>query len=199
YLGDPRLAENYSADIPMEQSTSLFIKDLPADVTIPQILGAIRKTGKVYSLFLNPPTPPHTGSAAKLCFFTREAAATFFGNTRGGFLVNGHMATVIWNRVLLAEHVGPQYDEASRVVIVQGPKDLVNAETIADIIAKEIRLYDLVLVIETDYTLVTSKGYWELEVHFGSFRAQGHSAFIVLNRALGEKGVKVSYGPDPCA
>lgn len=58
YRGDPRLRENYSAAIPPNQSTSLFIKDLPSDITVVQILDRIRSTGKVYSLHINPPVPP---------------------------------------------------------------------------------------------------------------------------------------------
>lgn len=40
YRGDPRLRENYSAAIPPNQSTSLVIKDLPANTTIPRIMKA---------------------------------------------------------------------------------------------------------------------------------------------------------------
>ncbi|KAK0738113.1 hypothetical protein B0T18DRAFT_394462 [Schizothecium vesticola] len=96
YRGDPRLVENYSAAISPDQSTSLFIKNLPVGTTITKILAHIRATGKVFSLYLNPPTPPHHGCAAKICFFTREVAATFYHNTRSGFLIDGHCATVVW-------------------------------------------------------------------------------------------------------
>lgn len=108
-----------------------------------------------------------------------------------------HRATVVWNRVLVAEHVGGRWDEASRVVIVRGPRELVSMAAVASIVHKNIRMYDLALVCETDYTLVD--GGFEVEVHFGIFRAQAHSAYIVLNRAFHGKGVKISYGTDPCA
>lgn len=55
-----------------EESTSHFIKNLPAETAIPKILGSIRATGTVSSLHLNlpeSPTPPHTGCAAKIAFF----------------------------------------------------------------------------------------------------------------------------------
>jgi hypothetical protein len=198
YRGDPRLVENYSAAIPPDQSTSLFIKNLPADTTITKILAHIRATGKVFSLYLNLPTPPHQGCAAKICFFTREAAAKFYHNTRSGFLIDGHRATVVWNRVLVAEHVGERWDEASRVVIVRGPKGVVTTKSVADIVHREIRLYDLVMVCETDYSELVD-GFVEVEVHFGSFRAQAQSAHIVLNRALRRKRVRISYGVDSCA
>lgn len=59
YRGDSRLRDNYSAAIPPNHSTSLFIKDLPCDITVVQNLERIRSTGKVYSLHINPPVPPH--------------------------------------------------------------------------------------------------------------------------------------------
>lgn len=198
YRGDPRLRDNYSAAIPPNHSTSLFIKDLPCDITVVQILERIRSTGKVYSLPINPPVPLHYGCAAKIGFFTRKAAEKFYSYSRGGFWVGGHhRATVVWNRVLVAEHVGGRWDEASRVVIVRGNRELVSMAAVASIVHKSIRMYDLALVCETDYTLVD--GGFEVEVHFGSFRAQAHSAYFVLNRAFHGKGVKISYGTDPCA
>ena len=199
YRGDPRLKDNYSAAISPGQSTSLFIKNLLADITVAQIFAHIRSTGKVYSLHINPPTPPHYGCAAKISFFAREAAAKFYNNTRGGFSVGGHhRAIVVWNRVLVAEHVGGRWDEASRVVIVRGPREVVSRETVTNIIHREIRLYDLAMVCETVYPALVD-GFVELEMHFSSFRAQAQSAHIVLNRALRRKGVKISYGVDPCA
>lgn len=167
-----------------EESTSHFIKNLPAETAIPKILGSIRATGTVSSLHLNlpeSPTPPHTGCAAKIAFFLREAAAKFNTNTRCGFFVDGHYATVVWNRALVAEHVGSRWEEASRVIIVPGPKAVVSMNAVANIVHREIRLYDLARVYDTDITGPVH-GFAEVEVHFGSFRAQAHSAFIVLNR-----------------
>lgn len=109
-----------------------------------------------------------------------------------------HRATVIWNRVLVAEHVGGRWDEASRVAIVRGPRELVSTAAVASIVHKAIRLYNLALGCETDYTMLVD-GLFEVEVHFGSFRAQAHSAYIVLNRAFRGKNVKISYGTAPCA
>lgn len=48
----------------------------------------------------------------------------------------------------------------------------------ANIVHRDIRPYDLALVFETDYTMLVD-GFVEVEVQFGSFRAQAHSAFIV--------------------
>lgn len=111
----------------------------------------------------------------------REAAAKFNTNTRCGFFIYGHYATGVWNRALVAEHVGSRWEEASRVIIVPGPKAVVSMNAVANIVHREIRLYDLARVYDTDITGPVH-GFAEVEVHFGSFRAQAHSAFIVLNR-----------------
>lgn len=75
---------------------------------------------------------------------------------------------------------------------------MVTRDAIANIVHQEIRLYDLTLVHDTDSTGLVD-GFAEVEVHFGSFRAQAQSAFIVPNRALRGKGVTIRYGVDPCA
>lgn len=107
-----------------------------------------------------------------------------------------HRATVAWNRVLVAEIVGDRWDQASRVVIVRGRKTTVNLTTVLDIIDKNIRIYELEHLTEKAYEHI--QGWVEIELHFGSFRAQGHSAFIVLKRLLGRKGARVTHGVDPC-
>lgn len=196
YQGDTSLPENLSAPIPGNKSTSLYIRGLGPSVTFSDILAVIRNTGRVYSIFVNPPSEDHWGSAAKLSFFTRAAAETFYNATRNGFWVKGHCAEVLWNRVLVAEHVQRNWQTASRVVIIRGRKSIVNLTTVLGIIDNNIRMYELEHVTEKDYEQI--QGWLEIELHFGSFRAQGHSAFIVLKRVLGRKGVRVTHGVDPC-
>ncbi|KAK1830979.1 hypothetical protein QBC39DRAFT_352602 [Podospora conica] len=196
YLGDPSLHENLSAPIPPDQSTSLWIRGMAPSVVFSDILALIRNTGKVYSIFVNPPSSGHAGSAAKICFFTRAAAEKFFNDTRGGFLIKGHRAVVLWNRILLPEHNTNKWKKACRVVIVQGPRDLVNLRRIYEILDQNIRKYDLERATEKAHEF--RHGHAEVELHFGSFRAQGESAWIVLKRNWQAKGVRVLYGTDPC-
>lgn len=199
YRGDTTLPENISAPIPINRSTSLYIRGMGASVTFSDILAAIRNTGKVYSLFVNPPSESHPGSAAKICFFTRAAAERFYNATRDGFMAKGDncLAEVVWNRVLVPEHTRKDWRNACRVVIVRGPKEIVNRVSILRIIQENIRIYDMDHMTERAYGPI--KGFSQMEMQFGSFRAQGHSAFIVLNRALAGKAVQVLYGADPCS
>lgn len=72
---------------------------------------------------------------------------------------------MLWNRVLVAEHTQRSWQNASRVVIIRGRKTIVN-----------IRIYNLEQATEKTYDHI--QRWSEIELHFGSFRAQGHSAFI---------------------
>lgn len=194
YLGDPNIPENMSADIPENQNTSLYISGMGPDTKFSDILAAIRGVGKIYSLYVNPPLEVHTGCAAKLAFFTRAAAEKFFNDTRGGFLVRGYSATVRWNRIRVPEQT--VHKDGSRVVIIRGPKFIVNIKVISKVIDGNIRYYDMEKA--SVKPLDGIEGFAEMELHFGCFRAQAHSALIVLNRELGGPRFRVNYGTDPC-
>lgn len=194
YRGDPNIPENMSADIPENQNTSLYISGMGPDTKFSDILAVIRGVGKIYSLYVNPPLEIHTGCAAKLTFFTRASAEKFFNNTRGGFLVRGYLATVRWNRIRVPEQT--IHKDGSRVVIIRGPKYIVNIKVISKVIDGNIRYYDMEKA--NIKQLDGMEGFAEMELHFGCFRAQAHSALIVLNRELGGTRFRVSYGTDPC-
>lgn len=199
YRGDTTLPENISASIPVQRSTSLYIRGMDASVTFSDILATIRNTGKVYSLFVNPPLETHPGSAAKICFFTRAAAGKLYNATRDGFLAKGDdcLAEVVWNRFLVPEHTRKDWRNACRVVLVRGPKRIVNQANILAIIDANRRMYDLDRVTERVFAPI--RGFSLVEMQFGSFRTQGHSVFIVLNRALAGKAVQGLYGADTCS
>ncbi|KAK0738114.1 hypothetical protein B0T18DRAFT_333454 [Schizothecium vesticola] len=194
YLGDPSIPENMSADIPADQNTSLYVCGLGPDTKFSDILSAIRGVGKIYALHVNPPSDFHPGSAAKICFFTRAAAEKFYNITRGGFLVKGWLAAVVWNRIRVPEQT--IHKDASRVVIIRGPKYVVNIKVISKVIDENIRYYDMEKASVKTHDFI--EGFAEMELHFACFRAQAHSAVIVLNRELRGAGFRISYGTDRC-
>lgn len=194
YRGDPNIPENMPADIPENHNTSLYISGMGPDTKFSDILAVVCGVGKIYSLYVNPPLEVHTGCAAKLTFFTRAAAEKFFSNTRGGFPVRGYSATVRWNRIRVPEQT--IHKDGSRVVIIRGPKYIVNVKVISKVIDENIRYYDMEKA--SIKPLDGMEGFAEMELHFGCFRAQAHSALIVLNRELGGARFRVSYGTDPC-
>lgn len=79
YRGDPDVARNQSAAIPVEANCSLFLVGLAPDLTTRELLSGIRGVGRVYATHINPPAPErgHVFSAAKVVFFERAGAGEF--------------------------------------------------------------------------------------------------------------------------
>lgn len=84
YQGNRLSQRNQSANIAPEQSTSVWITNLPPDCTYAQLLGVVRDTGKVYATVINPPQGNFMTSAAKIVFFDVEARRRFEANANSG-------------------------------------------------------------------------------------------------------------------
>ena len=80
YRGDPNLTRNQSAAIPTDANCSLFLVGLAPNLTTHELLAGIRSVGRVYATHINPPDPGrgHVLSAAKVVFFERGSAGSFF-------------------------------------------------------------------------------------------------------------------------
>ena len=196
YQGDASNPRNMSADIPEEDNCSFFITGLPSDLTMTELLGSLRNTGKIFQVTLNPPTGDFGTAAAKVIFFRKEDARRFLHQTHraSGFRVRDVLAQVKRNRIRVAEQK-PPYSDFSRVVIIRGPAALVDMErSIRPILDERIRSYD----IETYRAERVGRNEAELTICFGSCRAQAHGARIVIGRELGRRGVTVEFGRDPC-
>jgi len=196
YKGDLWIKRNHSAPITEEENCSFYLRGLPADVKITDILAAIRNTGKVWQCHVNPPTGPHRHSAAKLTFFTRESAQKFYADNKNGFSVGSHLADVLWNRIRVPEQIGGTAQK-SRVVRIRGPWTFVNSDNIRRILDEGMKFYDVEKARQSVFGLEMV-----LELHFGSFRAQAEAAEILVQReALLKRinGVSIQFGIDPCA
>jgi hypothetical protein len=73
---------------------------------------------------------------------------------------------------------------------------LVNQDALFGTSDREVRHYDFINVSESSEGL--AKGFVRIELEFGSFRAQAHSVYIVLNRAFRNEWVRIAYGVDSC-
>ncbi|KAG7287683.1 hypothetical protein NEMBOFW57_007196 [Staphylotrichum longicolle] len=130
YRGDPDVARNQSAAIPVEANCSLFLVGLAPDLTTRELLSGIRGVGRVYATHINPPAPKrgHVFSAAKVVFFERAGAELFYGlYAATGYATprNPHLhARVSWNRVRSAEV--DKGGRRSRVLLISGPPRIVN-------------------------------------------------------------------------
>ncbi|KAK5659342.1 hypothetical protein OQA88_1435 [Cercophora sp. LCS_1] len=192
YAGDRELDGNRPIAVLVGQETAFWLTGLPADVTHSEILGAIRNTGRVYQLHINRPTGEHRYPAARLFFFSRDAAAAFEQNTENGFYVRNQRVRLDINRFNL--QVFPL--RRSRVLLIRGPAWLVSWEALQALLAPpNIRYYD----IDRVFPLRAQRGgRMLLEVHFASFRAQAESAAVVVRRNWTRFGVSVQFGRDPC-
>ncbi|KAK0724933.1 hypothetical protein B0H67DRAFT_479764, partial [Lasiosphaeris hirsuta] len=200
YRGDRTLRSNMSIDVPDDDNCALFITGLPSMITTRVLLAHIRNTGRIWQAHINPPDGRwHAFAAAKVTFFARAAAEAFYrASQEDGFIVRGVRAKVQFNRHKVASQpVGSVYK--TRVLIIKGNPALVNLGNLTNIMAGEIKFWDL-----DDHFVrpignpERGEGMVELTLQFGSFRAQAESANIVLNRRLGALGVTFCFGIDPC-
>lgn len=197
YQGDYRLARNRPANIPPEQNCSVWVTGLPPNITVHELLRAIRDTGRVWATVIQPPSVPHGTSAAKITFFTAVAAQIFLSRANGpgqpGLLIDGYRACVRPDRNRVAEAQEPT--ECTRVISVAGPKEIVTEEYLREYFSAR-------FVYETDevVTLVQGKVINVLEWYFGSYRCQAQWAWrnIREDAFLRNQGVRVKYERDPC-
>lgn len=196
YRGNIGLPRNRSADIPPHLNCSLFILNLPADITTRELLANIRNAGRVYATHINAPEidKGHGTCAAKVIFFERVAAERFFAQCQEtGFHVAGRPTPgrVIWNRIRTAEHTGPRHQ--SRVLQIAGPSGIVNEAFLTAYFQSKLD-FQIDEVLEVGGTPERRV----VEYRFGSFRCQAEAAKMALAREWSELDVKVWFGPDPC-
>ncbi|KAL1877860.1 hypothetical protein VTK73DRAFT_8387 [Phialemonium thermophilum] len=204
YGGNRSIPANRSADIPPEQNCSLFIVNLPPNITTREVLQAIRGCGRIFTTHLMTPEPEkgNKNPAIKITFFEREPASLFYNKCRhnGGFLVPGHpeRGHVMWNRVLCAPRrttVPPHLynPDESRVVGITGPPGIVNEDTLR-VFLDHFMEYELLEVRDISTSAMPT-----LEYHFGSFRSQAEVFYMAARHHLARFGARAWYRPDPCA
>ncbi|KAI0832177.1 hypothetical protein F5Y06DRAFT_307485 [Hypoxylon sp. FL0890] len=212
YGGNIFLESNQSANIPEDQSTSLWLTNLPPDCTHQLLLGSIRRCGKIYATVINPPVQPnnsyaqgarHMTAASKLVFFDRSGLDRLVAKSRmGDFTVGEFVPRIRMNRIKSAPRMpGPQ----SRVLHIEGPSSIVNEKFLNTFFQTKFT-YELDRVI----TMATTGDWTRQEWRFGSFRCQAESARQSIarekirrhmpedERLLWSK-VVVHFGVDPCA
>lgn len=200
YRGNPDLERNRSALIPEEENCSVFITGLSPDLTTHLLLASIRNMGRIYATHINGPEPSrgHQTCAAKVVFFERVAAKRFFDRYQStGFVVAGrpfYVGHVVWNRIRSGEvDVGGR---KSRVLIISGPRSLVNERSLFSYFASKIE-FQVDEVITAAVSAAAAMGTEEralVEFRFGSYRCQAESARMALSREFKQHGVYCEFG-----
>jgi hypothetical protein len=198
-MGNIHIDRNKSANIPEHENCSLWLTRLPPNVTYTDLLAAIRDTGRVYQTHINRPVPDkgHHTSAGKIVFFDRASAERFFNwSANNGLAIPGYpgfTARVAWNRVLAAAVDGPSTKDFSRVLLISGPKHMVNADFLTAYFRSKLD-FNIDCIIDhggDDYRAT-------IEYRFGSYRCQAESAKMAITRELWQHNVQVWFWTDPC-
>ncbi|KAK0723629.1 hypothetical protein B0T21DRAFT_258079, partial [Apiosordaria backusii] len=180
YLGNPLLTANLSADIPANLSCSLWLLNLPEDVTVKELLRPIRGYGRVFATVINPPSKDagHMGAAAKIIFFELRAAQAMFHDSKSNpslFTIRNMVPLINMNRIRTAESNLPI--SHSRVLIIRGPKDLVNNDRLTAFFMEKGITWEMETMITHGNTV---PGHTTQEWRFGSYRAQAIAAYLKL-------------------
>ena len=197
YRGNIALARNRSAAIPPTENCSLFVTGLPPSITVRQLLAAVRDTGRVYATHLNGPEPHkgHPTCAAKLVFFERAAAERFYDrHVQAGLRVDGYpgyVGKVVWNRIKTAAPDLPRH--YTRVLMISGPAALADPEFLTGYFRSKLEFE-----VDEVFDRGAAGDRRLVEYRFGSFRCQAEAAKMALSREMGELGVQIWFGPDPC-
>ncbi|OAA54648.1 hypothetical protein ISF_08249 [Cordyceps fumosorosea ARSEF 2679] len=187
---------NASAEhLTSEQNASLWITNLPPDITHHELLGQIRRVGRVWCCFINGPDGvKHATAAAKIVFFQPAAAQLLLQQTSlDGLSVRGWRAKVAPNRIKTGATI-PRGGDDSRVLLVTGQAHFVNEQTLT-------RYFSERFVFQVDEVRELARGgagRAVVEFRFGSYRCQAQMGKISLekDRPLGFE--KAEFGEDPC-
>ncbi|KAK0739485.1 hypothetical protein B0T21DRAFT_346792 [Apiosordaria backusii] len=204
YRGNTSNPRNHSAAIPVCESSSLFVTQLPPNTTVELLLNTIcdRFPGlndRIYGCSIQAPQPEkgYHHAAASITTFTRPGAERLmhFINVSPGLVINGQAARCIWNRTLAeppAKRVAPDH---SRVLLMRGSQ-----QALFDVIE---RLCPLLGRENGGVRFETQDaGFWQngdecvLELIFGSYRGQAANVKGLINKEM--PFVDVRYGIDPC-
>ncbi|ATY66225.1 Nucleotide-alpha-beta plait [Cordyceps militaris] len=183
-------AEHLSA----EQNASLWITNLPPDITHRELLAQIRYMGRIWCCFINGPDGlAHSTAAAKVVFFQPAAAQRLLAHAlEHGLVIRQHRAKVAQNRIKTGGTT-PRGGDDSRVLLITGQDHFVNEKTLTAYFGER-----FVFQIDEVKTLIRGGGRAVVEFRFGSYRCQAQMGKISLekDRPLGFE--KAEFGEDPC-
>ncbi|KAL2203749.1 hypothetical protein CC79DRAFT_1070854 [Sarocladium strictum] len=189
---------NASADhLLPDQNCALWLTNLPPIVTYTQLLGSIRHFGRIWCTYINEPNNrEHVTAAAKVVFFSAQAAAAFLhaawpSDMRGPMMIQGYPIKVAYNRIKYPEK--PCGQGESRVLIVTGHPMFVNEEALSAFFRQR-----FIYQVDRVQTLIQTTSRAVVEFSFGSYRCQSQMGLMALEKDRPIGFEKVEYGEDPC-
>ncbi|KAK2608488.1 hypothetical protein QQS21_002950 [Conoideocrella luteorostrata] len=176
------------------QNCALWLTNLPPNIRERELLGAIRKIGRVFATYINyPDGHKHSTSAAKIVFFTPEAAQKLLSQSTliQPMVIRGFRVKVAHNRIKYGKN--SMDNGESRVLIITGYEEFVNEQSLTQYFAARFQFQ-----IDQVQTLIKHKKRAVVEYKFGSYRCQSQMGMKALLVDRPEGLQMVEYGADPC-
>ncbi|KAK0710855.1 hypothetical protein B0H67DRAFT_554919 [Lasiosphaeris hirsuta] len=198
----PRAGRAQGSDL---TNCSVWFHNLPADVTLAELLDAVaaHRPGRVFKAAVFPPRADYPGgpaAAAQVTFFSRQGfdALLRATNAAGGLRVPraGGPARYAGARPNRQRYTPPEVGSLlhSRVLVVMGPAGIVNRRNLEATFRRQILgRWETVRVVEG---LAGDQAC--LEWHFAGWRGQAEAALGVVRAWFGADGVRCYWGTDPC-
>ncbi|KAK3361335.1 hypothetical protein B0T24DRAFT_692324 [Lasiosphaeria ovina] len=186
--------------VPADVNCAVWIPGLPFGTTIKDVFNALRKNypmGRVANVSLMPGATERLSPGVRIVFFKHAPALALhtLGNGPAGFHVNGkRVKEVLWDRIgALEQPEGRRGNFHTRVLYIDGPRDIANISNIRTLIEANI-------VYQTDkvgeyYAGDRGTVVWA----FAKFSGQAQAAAMVLRKKyIDMPEVTVLYGEDDC-
>ncbi|KAI1642267.1 uncharacterized protein F4817DRAFT_369596 [Daldinia loculata] len=169
YHGSRASKRNYSEEIAEEQNCSVWITYLPAGCDSTMLCHSLRGTGKIYSMFINPPNDQHRTSAAKVVFWDHRGVDKLIQMAESRqFRVGPNRPRVTPHRIKVSAQVPSR---RSRVIEISGPMEIVNRDFLSAFFLERF-WFD----IESVQTIGIYGGISTMKWSFCCYRCQSQSA-----------------------
>ncbi|KAI1400467.1 hypothetical protein F4819DRAFT_461209 [Hypoxylon fuscum] len=198
-----RSARNCSENIEDGENCAVWIQGLPPDCNHTMLCGALRATGKLYAVVINPPVDCYKTCAAKVVFWDRKGVSRLAEKVNSGkFIVSNHRPRMTANRIKTSAQPP---SSNSRVIDIRGPSSIVNFPFLNSFLRTHF-FFDLEGV-----EVLENNGYETcMRWSFGSYRSQSEFAMYRIRSQQHRENqgslegllwshVSVKWVPDPCA
>ncbi|KAI0419007.1 hypothetical protein F5X98DRAFT_335837 [Xylaria grammica] len=164
------------------ENVNVWIGKLPFDCTYSDLLTKLEGTGKIFASSIKSRGAPHWYSSAQVTFWDRGGVAALYAKARAGGLQFGEL----YQPMLAPSRYrfkAPIPTRKSRVIIITGPKLVVNFETITAYLGARINFYHLE---KCDSRIDWDTGLESMRWCFASFAHQADYAHEHLSQAQKE-------------